>query len=415
MVHDWLSHGENELANPRPGPGRGGDDWPQKPMTVLRSTPAPTTPADDGRPTAYRNIATHWWDGSQIYGSDLKRQRKIRSDPRTGRPLSDGKIGLDPAGQLPIEPMRDEAPDAEGAKFPDLELAGVNGNWWLGLSAMQTLFAREHNTVIDRLKLDYPSADGEWLFQKARLVVTALIAKIHTTEWTPSLMNSPEGRFAMRGNWWGVMGNITGAVTAASTTPRRFPAFPARPASQDAAPYSMTEEFTACYRMHPLMPDEFSLRSHIDNQEIRKASLLEVAHGAPARIYREIGFDNVIYSLATSNPGALALHNYPNSLRRLPEKPERGNLHRPRRHRHPARPRARGAALLPIPPPYRNAGAEKLRGADDQPAMARRGQSCLQQRRGRRSPGRHFVQSPGPIPARRLASGSPTRSSASSS
>ena len=93
MVHDWLSHGENELANPHQVPVEPDDDWPQKPMTILRSTPAPTTPADDGRPTAYRNIATHWWDGSQIYGSDLKRQRKIRSDPETGRPLSDGKIG----------------------------------------------------------------------------------------------------------------------------------------------------------------------------------------------------------------------------------------------------------------------------------------------------------------------------------
>ena len=103
--------------------------------------------------------------------------------------------------------MRDETPDAEAPKFPDLELAGVNGNWWLGLSAMHTLFAREHNSV-DRPAegSTIPLADGEWLFQKARLVVTALIAKIHTTEWTPSLMNSPEGRFAMRGNWWGVIG-----------------------------------------------------------------------------------------------------------------------------------------------------------------------------------------------------------------
>ena len=102
--------------------------------------------------------------------------------------------------------MRGQIPDAEGAKFPDLELAGVNGNWWLGLSAVHTLFAREHNAVVDRLKADHPDADGEWLFQKARLTVTALIAKIHTTEWTPSLMNSPEGRFAMRGNWWGIAG-----------------------------------------------------------------------------------------------------------------------------------------------------------------------------------------------------------------
>jgi hypothetical protein len=137
-------------------------------------------------------------------------------------------------------------------------------------------------------------------------------------------MNSPEGRFAMRGNWWGVMGEHYWRGYGRLDDTEEVSGIPGSTGGQDAAPYSMTEEFTACYRMHPLMPDEFSLRSHIDNHEIRKASLLEVAHGAPARIYREIGFDNVIYSLATSNPGALALHNYPNSLRRLPEKPEQG-------------------------------------------------------------------------------------------
>jgi len=324
MVHDWLSHGENQREDPHQVPIEAGDDWPQKPMTILRSTPAPTTPADAGRPATYTNIVTHWWDGSQIYGSDLKRQLRIRSDPETGRLLPDGKVGLNAAGHLPIEPMRDEEPDFEGAKFPDLELAGVNGNWWLGLSAMQTLFAREHNSVIDRLKVDYPSAEGEWLFQKARLVVTALIAKIHTTEWTPSLMNSPEGRFAMRGNWWGVMGEHYGRGYGRFDDTEESSGIPGSPGGQDAAPYAMTEEFTACYRMHPLMPDEFSLRSHVDNHELMKASLIDVAHSGPARIYRQIGFDDVLYSLATMNPGALVLHNYPNSLRKLPEKPEQG-------------------------------------------------------------------------------------------
>ena len=72
------------------------------------------------------------------------------------------------------------------------------------------------------------------------------------------------------------------------------------------------------------MPDEFWLRSHVDNRELMKASLIDVAHSGPARIYRQIGFDDVLYSLATMNPGAFVLTNYPNSLRRLPEKPEQG-------------------------------------------------------------------------------------------
>ena len=57
---------------------------------------------------------------------------------------------------------------------------------------------------------------------------------------------------------------------------------------------------------------------------LKKQRSIDVAHSGPARIYRDISFDDVIYSLATMNPGALVLHNFPNSLRRLPEKPEQG-------------------------------------------------------------------------------------------
>ena len=44
MVHDWLSHGVNDTAAPMiEVPVGDGDDWPKRPMTVLRSTRAPTT------------------------------------------------------------------------------------------------------------------------------------------------------------------------------------------------------------------------------------------------------------------------------------------------------------------------------------------------------------------------------------
>jgi len=320
MVHDWLSHGENDLERPYRVPIDEDDDWPNRPMTILRSTRAPAGPADEGRPAAYLNTETHWWDGSQIYGSSLKRQLQVRRDPETGLLLSNGKLGLTLEGHLPIEPLRAATPDAEGAKFKDQELAGVNGNWWLGLSTMHTLFAREHNAVVDRLALEYPQADGEWLFQKARLVVTALIAKIHTTEWTPSLMNSPEGRFAMRGNWWGVLGEHYARGFGRLSASEEVSGIPGSPTDQFTAPYSITEEFTACYRMHSLLPDSLSLRRHEDNREIATRPLLDLVHGAPPAIYQAVGFDDVVYSLATSNPGALVLHNFPNSLRRIPER-----------------------------------------------------------------------------------------------
>jgi hypothetical protein len=135
-------------------------------------------------------------------------------------------------------------------------------------------------------------------------------------------MNSPDGRFVMRANWWGVLGEHYWRGYGRLGRSEEISGIPGSPTEQDGVPYSMTEEFVACYRMHPLMPDAFSLRRHADDKEVLNKTLLEVAHGSPPGIYKQMTFDDVVYSLATSNPGALALHNYPNALRRLPEKPE---------------------------------------------------------------------------------------------
>ncbi len=176
MVHDWLSHGGSDRQSPPlrfPVPE--GDDWPKPEMTILRTRPDHQRgPRDEGRPATYRNLVTHWWDGSQMYGSDLQMQHCVRSSPAKVL-LPDGKLYLDETGHLPLDP---EAADDD----PLRELAAVNGNWWIGLSTMHTLFTREHNSIVDRLHIEYPDKDGEWLFQKARLINAALIVKIHATE-----------------------------------------------------------------------------------------------------------------------------------------------------------------------------------------------------------------------------------------
>ena len=65
---------------------------------------------------------------------------RIRTDPATGRPAVDGKIHLAPDGLLPRSTDR-----CVHGHEAELEFTGVNGNWWIGLSALHTLFAREHN------------------------------------------------------------------------------------------------------------------------------------------------------------------------------------------------------------------------------------------------------------------------------
>ncbi|MEA2958313.1 MAG: hypothetical protein QOJ58_3819, partial [Alphaproteobacteria bacterium] len=313
MVHDWLSHGGGDTTNPpHKLPLPPGDDWPGPEMTILRTLPDDRRcPADQGQPATYRNTETHWWDGSQLYGSDLARQRLVRTDPASGQVRPDGKIHLDAQGHLPVDATSDIA---------NLELSGVNGNWWVGLSILHTLFAREHNAIVDRLRVDYPSADGEWLFQKARLVNAALIAKIHTVEWTPALMNSPEGRMAMRGNFWGLLGEHYARAYGRLGDGEVLSGIPGSPTNHHTAPYAMTEEFTAVYRMHSLLPDGFSFRRHQDGSEVVACEFMTVAGAAVRDLYAKVPYDDVFYSLATSNPGALVLHNYPNGLRKLHKK-----------------------------------------------------------------------------------------------
>ncbi|MCG5511707.1 peroxidase family protein [Ectothiorhodospira shaposhnikovii] len=313
MVHDWLSHGPNNKNEPPHDiPLPEGDDWPEGKMTVLRAHADTRHPQDQGLPDAYTNVETSWWDASQIYGSSLERQRLVRTDPTTGAFLEDGKLGVQPDGALPIE-----GKTQHGKPTKDLELAGVNGNWWVGLSVLHRLFVHEHNAIVDRLRIDHPDATGEWLFQKARLVNAALLAKIHTVEWTPALMNSPEGRMAMRGNFWGLLGEQYHRAFGRVGQGEILSGIPGSPADHHGAAYAMTEEFAAVYRLHSLMPDEYSFRRREDDQELLHLDLTGVSAGEVTRIYRQVGFDDVVYSLCTSHPGALVLHNFPNGLRRI--------------------------------------------------------------------------------------------------
>ena len=119
----------------------------------------------------FANIATPWWDGSEVYGADEKKAAELRAG---------ALIRLD-NGYLPT--------DINGTN-----VTGFNESWWLGLSAMHTLFAREHNVICSELQAAYPTWPEERVYQTARLIVSALIAKIHTVEWTPAIVASKTRR-----------------------------------------------------------------------------------------------------------------------------------------------------------------------------------------------------------------------------
>lgn len=283
MIHDWLSHGKNQKENPWEIPLNDDDPWPQHPMCILRTHSDPTrAPGSDHLPPTYLNTATHWWDGSQIYGSDEATVAKVRSGVN-------GKLVIGPDGLLPLDPQS------------GVDITGVNGNWWIGLSMLHTLFTREHNAICDRL------------------VNAALLAKIHTIDWTPAILDHPTLQVAMNGNWWGLAGEWIYKRFGRISQSEVISGIPGSQTDHFGVPYAITEEFVSVYRMHPLLPDEFIFRSVEDDRVLLERNLAEVADRNAREVARQVSMTDLFYSFGTSNPGAITLHNYPRHLQRRVE------------------------------------------------------------------------------------------------
>jgi hypothetical protein len=307
MVHDWLSHGPNEKDDPWLVPIADDDDWPERPMKVLRTRRDPTRPPNtQGAPLTFANMVTHWWDASQLYGSDAQRQHQIRSH-------QDGKVVIGSDGLLPIDP--DTGTD----------LTGVTGNYWVPLSVMHTLFSHEHNAICDRLRADYPTWSDDDLFERARLINAALLAKIHTVEWTPAIIAHPTTVQALRANWFGLAGENIKKVVGSIGHNDILSGIPGSNQDHFGVPYTLTEEFLAVYKMHPLIPDDFSFRSAEGDTLIKEYQLPDILFQNSRTAMETIGLVNAIYSCGTMNPGAITLHNFPRGLQHMVEKTSSGD------------------------------------------------------------------------------------------
>lgn len=96
---------------------------------------------------------------------------------------------------------------------------------------------------------------SDQIFDKARIVNCALMAKIHTVEWTPAILAHPALQIGMSANWWGIVGEtLTKAVGRISKTSEAISGIPGSDVDHQGIPYSLTEEFVSVYRMHSLIP-----------------------------------------------------------------------------------------------------------------------------------------------------------------
>ncbi len=303
--HDWITHGEmlrretHEIPLPADDPAR--RRYHQTKLFVGKTQPDPTRGADSEKtPVTFINEVTHWWDCSQIYGSDQKTVDRLRSGVG-------GKLRLTDGGLLPL-----------GGK--GVEDTGMVRNWWLGLSMLHTLFAREHNAICDHLSEHYPDWDDKRLFNVARLINAAVTAKIHSVEWTPAVLPNPGLDMGLNANWFGILTNLlrspANRKTVADINVRNpeMGGVVGNPIDKHGSPFGLTEEFVEVYRLHSFLPEALRLKSSAGDEEV---PFVQTRQAGSAKITARIPMADLFHSFGTQHPGQLVLNNFPHFMQEM--------------------------------------------------------------------------------------------------
>ncbi|XP_050301684.1 peroxidasin isoform X2 [Anthonomus grandis grandis] len=141
------------------------------------------------------NQLTSYIDGSMIYGFSDELAREIRD---LDSPLGRLKEGVVFPGRKPLLPYatgpqgmdcRRNLSESDLACF----LAGdIRANEQSGLTAMHTVWMREHNRLAKELRYLNPHWDSDMLYHEARKIVGAAIQHITYKHWMPFIVG-PEG------------------------------------------------------------------------------------------------------------------------------------------------------------------------------------------------------------------------------
>ncbi len=394
MTHDWFSHldeGHNAAAMIATGCGTHNTNGGATPLIsetikqlgcrpedridrtlIAEDSSPPTFTVGDKRylsraPKTTLNKVTAWWDASQIYGYNETSRHRVKRDPRDpAKLLLEASLGAHKnPGYLPIltpsDPQNPQWAGQEAVAFPD--------NWNIGLSFFHNVFAREHNLFVEAFRrratlepeqdsglrnpetpdriIRYKDVSADELFEVARLVVAAEIAKIHTIEWTPQMLYDEPLYLAMNANWSGLLQDFPLASAALEKVVQNFAdsasgkrstewysAFAAGPGifglgskkadimagvNHFGSPFNFPEEFINAYRLHPMVPDLIELRELKDNPNAIKLKIpvADTVLGKATQAMRRYGIADWALSMGRQRVGALTLQNHPLFLQNL--------------------------------------------------------------------------------------------------
>jgi hypothetical protein len=242
FVHDFYARGTDNFS-------RTGSEHYKLPVgggKYIYMSKLPDSP--EGRAGSHRSSATHWFDASQVYGSDSAWAEQLRTSAENGAPGAKLRVCQD--GFLPkYRPGKGATPPLElfcGRGGQPRDGSGVfltgdapRSSLHIGLLLLHTLWVHEHNYIVDELNRRYPRMTNAELYGTARLIVAAEIAKIHTVEWTAQLTSDRISAEVVRRLWADQVGN------PAAYEPDRD--------------YAVSEEFVSSYILHEIVPPVFSV------------------------------------------------------------------------------------------------------------------------------------------------------------
>ena len=421
MTHDWFSHldeGQNGPQMMDVGCRSRRDGDVERALTeaeiaalgcrpgdrvdgaLMAETDAPRTFEAGGRtymaraPRTTRNTNTAWWDASMMYGYSERSGQRVKRDPQdparllmvsTGAREGDGEQ----QGYLPPfgadDPIHAAWAGQEAVAFPD--------NWSIGLSFLHNVFGREHNLFVDEFRrraaadgeadsglrdpadpervIRYRDVTADELYQVARLVVSAEIAKIHTIEWTTQLLYDEPLYRAMNANWRGLVrdDNRVSRLLERAAVQRFGRSFTERDqtlwysvfasgagifglgshkyagregflgfdadgpdiwdvrnpddvnggTNHFGSPFNFPEEFVTVYRLHPLVPDLLEFRDwHQPNEIQRAVPVISTFRGNATPAMHDGGLANWAVTMGRQRLGVLTLGNHPLFLQNLP-------------------------------------------------------------------------------------------------
>lgn len=149
-------------------------------MEFVRSLPAPRPECNFG-PREQMNQITGFQDGSNIYGSNIARQRELRE-------FRGGRLRVQNVrGRQMLPENRNECTDDD-----DIQACFKAGdsrvNEQVDLAVIHTVWMREHNRVANQLAIINPCWNDEDLFQEARRIVVAEMQHITYNEFLPLVL-----------------------------------------------------------------------------------------------------------------------------------------------------------------------------------------------------------------------------------